>query len=353
MKKLLVCLICFLMIVSLFSCTRPNGDPPIPPEDEPETDPQPQELVPNPATDFEYEINSDQTGILINKYIGSSLNVVIPSYIEDLPVLSLKGCFDEVYSTTVVDGVFEGSSIKTVVIPETVKTIGYAAFVDCRDLTQIIIPANSNLMYIGGCAFENCTSLEKIDLSTTQLKKIEELAFRECINLKEIKFPDTLEEIKKRAFYKCSALLELDLPQSLAKIEGGAFGYCASLKRVVIPPNLNLTSLDEAIFYGIPVVEQIVFKEGREEITGYGLILTDANVEIVVPQSVRKFSPLPFFINPPANIIITFLGNAPEIVDNKDFYWFESATIYYDPYTIGWETFVWNEKIEMKPLPEN
>lgn len=306
----------------------------------------------NPASDFEYEINSDQTGIHINKYIGTAEHVVIPSEINGLPVLTLKGILSKSYPTIIDEGVFEGTSVKTVVVPETINTIGDSAFYGCTELSEITILPSSNLTYIAGNAFANCINLEKIDLSSTQVKWIDILAFRGCSNLKEIKFSQTLEEIREKAFYECSSLREIVFSPNLTQIKGGAFAYCTSLKRIVIPAKLNLSSVDEAVFHNVPSLKLIVFEEGRDQIAGYAFLQTDASVEIIVPKSVKSFSPLTFLINPSTPITVTFLGDAPKIED-EDADWFGEPTIYYDPTTNGWEYFAWNEKFNVKPIQIN
>ena len=267
-------------------------------------------------------------------------------------MISLAGVPDQQYPTVVAEGAFENQNIQTVVIPNTIKAIGALSFNNCKKLTQVTFSTNSNLTYVNGSAFANCVKLEKIDFSSTTLKGLDVLAFRGCTSLKEVTFSNTLVEIREHAFYKCSALSEIDFPQSLTKIEGGAFAYCTSLKRVSISTKLELTSFDEAMFHNVPALEQIIFEEGREEITGYALFQTDASVEIIVPKSVKRFSPLPFLINPSTNITIVFLGDAPKIVDD-DTDWFGNPFVYYDQKTNGWDKFAWNGKYTVKPIQTN
>lgn len=356
MKKLFAITLCLLLPLSLLlACTHQQGNTPDTSTNEQttmeptveETTPQAPDLA--PESDFEYTVNSAQSGILISKYIGSSEHVVIPSTIEGLPVLSLRGVPNQQYPTAVDQGVFEGTGIKTIVIPETVQAIGYAAFRGCQELIRVTIVANSELTTISGSAFADCVNLETIDLTTTKVKLIDTMAFQGCASLKEIIFPNTLEEIHEKAFYECSALSEIALPDNLTVIQDASFAYCTSLKRITVPAKLNLTSLQEAILHNVPALTQIVFEDGREEITGYAFVQTDASVEIIVPQSVKQFSPLPFLIDPATSITITFKGNAPNIVDD-DTDWFGDPTIYYDPTTDGWDIFTWNEKFEVIPI---
>ena len=42
-----------------------------------------------PASDFEYDLNKEGTGVVIKKYKGKATDVVIPSVIEEFPVVEL------------------------------------------------------------------------------------------------------------------------------------------------------------------------------------------------------------------------------------------------------------------------
>ncbi len=354
MRKVLVLLLAVSFFVVAFSGCNNSENPPINDESTVHTTgEQKQSTEPNPATDFEYHTNSSQTGILIDKYIGTSEHVIIPSYIDHLPVLSLRGVADDQVSTAIAEGVFEDQSIQTVMIPETVKVIGHKCFKNCQNLKSVTIASNSSLTDISGRSFENCTKIEEIDLSSTQVKAIGSSAFRGCANLKSISFSNTLKKIQEKAFYECSSLLEVNFPESLTDVGGGSFAYCTSLKKIEVPTKLNLTSLNESIFHNVPNIEKIVFKEGRESITGYAFINTDADIEIIVPSSVKDFSPLPFLFNPPAQIIISFLGNAPKIVEDKNVAWIEEAIIRYNSETTGWESFAWKDKCDMQSSAPN
>lgn len=349
MRKILVLLLAVSLLAISFSGCNNSEEPSINENSSNTTGEQSQPTEPNPASDFEYEINSTQTGVLINKYIGASEHVVIPSHIDNLPVLSLKGVADVQRPSAIAEGAFEKQNIQTVAIPKTVKVVGYKCFKDCQSLISVSIAQDSSLTNINGSAFENCAQIEEIDIGLTHVKEIGSLAFRGCTNLKSVVFSTTLETIKEKAFYECSSLLEVDFPESLTDIEGGAFAFCASLKKIEIPTKLNLTSLSEAIFHDVPNIETVIFKEGRESITGYALIQTSANIQIVVPSSVKRFSPLPFLFNPPAKTTIKFLGNAPTIVEDKDVSWVNDVIIRHNPETAGWESFAWKDKCEIQP----
>ena len=300
--------------------------------------------------DFQYKIVGGER-VFITKYVGNDETVVIPSKIENLPVTVLSGVEDADYPGVVNEGVFEGSDVKTVVLPDTLITIGGRSFLNCEKLTKVILEPVSSLRVIAGKAFANCVALMGIDLSGTNVYTIDTQAFEGCTALKEIRFCGAVTEIGARAFYNCVSLQEIALPKELVKIGKAALGNCASVKRITIPSKLELypQSLDEAVFYAENecALEQIVFEEGREEINGYAFFDLTSNVEIIIPASVKKFSPDPFFLHASAKIV--FLGDCPEIL-KKEFYGNPTVSISYDSNTKGWENCAWKGQYTLEPM---
>ena len=76
----------------------------------------------NPASDFEYDLNSEGTGVVIKGYKGKVADVIIPSIIEDFPVVELG------YKA------FQESKIVSVIIPDNVTLINSFAFSGCTSL---------------------------------------------------------------------------------------------------------------------------------------------------------------------------------------------------------------------------
>ena len=342
MKKSFVLLMFALLVLALAACEVPN---PV----------NPGGLAENPASDFQYEISPDGKSVYINKYIGTSEDVVIPSKIDDLPVTTLRGIpYGEEPYIGLLEGAFENCPIKTVVIPATVEIISNDAFKNCSELTSVTISENSQLGgYLWWGAFQDCKKLEKIDLSFTKITKIDSFAFAGCTALTEIRLPDSLLEIGSCAFSECSALLEIELPKNLMKIEGEAFGYCSSLKKITVPAQLDLRAVDSAIFHNTPSLEKIIFEEGREELSGYSFfgIPAEANVEIEVPKSVKRFSLSPFSVS--GKVKFVFLGDCPELVKGSggsQGYYKELPTMCYDASRNGWDTCEWIKQFPHEPV---
>lgn len=175
------------------------------------------------ANDFyRYSIRPDGT-IRIHEYIGNEDTVEVPEKIEGRTVTAIgiqKGfvhCFSEC------------RSIKTVIIPDTVREIGEKAFWNCPELVDVFLP--SNLVEMGANAFENCMKLSFVKIPSS-LAFIPPFAFANCKSLEGVTFFEGLEQIGYGAFQDCTSLNEIKLPESLKKIDRAAFAYCTSLNAV-------------------------------------------------------------------------------------------------------------------------
>lgn len=190
----------------------------------------------NPPSDFDYDLNKEGTGVIIEKYKGKATDVIIPSVIEDFPVVTLGV------------KVFCESSIVSVVIPDSVTGISYEAFRGCKSLQKITLP--KSLVYIGQECFAYCSllkeitlpeGLEKIYREAFQYSGLESVsipnsvlvieyeAFKGCGNLKTVNIGNGVQVIGRYAFGSCSALTTVTIGNGVKSIDGGAFANCSSL----------------------------------------------------------------------------------------------------------------------------
>lgn len=129
--------------------------------------------------------------------------VIIPSHIDGSPVRKIdEDCFDA------------HSEILKVVLPDTIRIIGYHAF-------------NS------------------------------------CYNLREINFPDGLAEIGGWSLAHTS-ISEAVLPDSVRKLGYGAFNGCNRLTTVILSP--NITRIDENTFQSTVRLESVTIPSADIEI---------------------------------------------------------------------------------------
>lgn len=105
-------------------------------------------------------------------------------------------------------------------LPESLKSIGSCAFINCTSLTNIELP--DSLTVLGNGAFNTCTSLESVELSA-DLIHIESTTFFECENLTSISIPEGVRSIGHSAFNGCRNLTSIEIPASVTSIFPGAF----------------------------------------------------------------------------------------------------------------------------------
>ena len=111
------------------------------------------------------------------------------------------------------------------------------------NLTSVVLP--ESVKKVGKSTFEQCRSLESIDLSGVTELDTENL-FANCHSLKSVILPDNLTEIGPYMFSNCKSLVSLTIPQSVTVIGEKAFSQCA-IETIVLPQ--NLTEIGTKAFY--------------------------------------------------------------------------------------------------------
>ncbi|MDO4272176.1 MAG: leucine-rich repeat domain-containing protein [Eubacteriales bacterium] len=179
---------------------------------------------------------------------------------------------------------FSSCRLKSVFIPDSVKSIEGGAFSSCKQLEQVRFP--KNLTEIEDRTFANCKSLTQIKFPD-KLKKIGRGAFSDC-GIAYAEFPDTLTYIDDEAFWQCSFLETIKLPKNLTNVGSLAFYSCELLKEAVIPASLK--QLGNA-FYNCRGLEKIEIQTGVEKITRAAFYGCHNLKEIHIPESVYYIDP--------------------------------------------------------------
>ena len=144
---------------------------------------------------------------------------------------------NEIYELTRCNTNAEGK----VIVPDGVTYIDHHAFHGCIYITEIVLP--NSLCGIGDCAFEDCISLERINIP----EKVTYLGwylFEGCKNLKEIICHNSIEGIGAHAFQNCKSLVDFPFTDNITSIGYFAFSGCNSLRRIHISKKLEKISFD-------------------------------------------------------------------------------------------------------------
>ena len=196
-------------------------------------------------------------------------------------------------------------NLETIILPESVTSIGSYAFYNCTNLAKIVIP--KSVTSIGNSAFLGCQSLAETYFNGTKeeftailsdnysnpcrcnsalylngskedssfivipdgktsisykefenltriatitipdsVTSIEDYAFSGSTGLTSITIPDSVTSIGDNAFYGCTGLTSITIPESVTSIGSSAFEGCTGLTSITIPA--SVTSIDSSAF---------------------------------------------------------------------------------------------------------
>ncbi|MBR5173771.1 MAG: leucine-rich repeat domain-containing protein, partial [Clostridia bacterium] len=151
------------------------------------------------------------------------------------------------------------TEVTSFTINENCKIISPRAFTKCENLTSIVIP--DSVISIGEYAFFCCTSLRSITMGKN-VTFIGGFAFDGCTGITDIVIPDGVTSIGDLTFAGCTNLKNVTLGKGIITIGYLAFSDCTSLESIVIPD--TVTEIDDLVFEGCTNLTDVYFA-GTEE----------------------------------------------------------------------------------------
>jgi hypothetical protein len=130
--------------------------------------------------------------------------------------------------------------LKTVIMTDSVTSIGHAAFANCYNLMTVRM--SSSIESIGISAFQGCENLVSIKIPEL-VTKIESNTFSGCRKLISITIPNSVTTIETQAFTGCRGLIDIDIPESVTTIGSHIFEYCWSLETIRLPSSIRCIKL--------------------------------------------------------------------------------------------------------------
>ncbi|MEK5209630.1 leucine-rich repeat protein [Psychrobacillus sp. FSL H8-0510] len=226
-------------------------------------------LKENPVTDFKYTTHSGTKEVTITDYLGVGTDVVIPAYIQGNPVAYIG------------NSAFKGNNLKSVILPEGIKTIASNAFqnnlltsvnlpnkltkielnaFENNQLETILLP--SSLTTLGNYVFKN-NKLKSVDIPNSIISmglevfsnnKITNVTFKKDVkygsgtflnnNIKSVSFEDGVTTIGNSMFEK-NQITSVDIPASVRTIGSRTFSENL-LTKVKLPE--GVTSIGSSSF---------------------------------------------------------------------------------------------------------
>src|SRR5574344_1116019 len=270
-------------------------------------------------------------GTIINDNVvdGQFMDIIIPSYIDSLPVVSIsdmafKSCTSGypytyndntsdiellssgstcmkniIYSLEISDGIitigkgaFVENYLTSVTIPDSVTTIGESAF-DSDDLTNIMI--GNNVISIGDSAF-SYNQLTSVTIPNS-VTSIGNYAFA-MNQLTNVTIPNSVTTIGEAAFYR-NQLTSVTIPDSVTSISAYAFDG-NQLTSVTIPN--SVTSIGDSAFAMNPLTSVTI----PDSVTSIGddAFASNQLTSVTIPNSVKSIGDYAFYNNQLTSITI-------------------------------------------------
>lgn len=195
-------------------------------------------------------------------------------------------------------------SLVSLVLPDKLKYISGSsggnggAFAECANLSgSLVIP--EGVVEIGYAAFADCTSLTGTLTLPSTLKKIGEKkgytggwdgAFKHCNFVCELILPEGLEVIGLGSFTECKNLYgELRLPDGLKEIGESAFAGCENFSGDLIIPQ-GITDIPNNCFNGTWLGGALVLHDGITTIGDGAFANTGLKGELRLPRDLEVIS---------------------------------------------------------------
>lgn len=218
-------------------------------------------LVVGASPDNDYDFTVTHGEATIRGYTGPGGDVVIPSTLGGYPVVAIS----RYRAGGPVFGPNE--TLTSIVIPDSVTSIGAWAFEGSTSLTSIEIPDSVTFIETG--AFTGCTSLATInvDPDNSDFSSISGVLFNAEQTVlhtypagktdSAYEIPDSVTSIGIWAFSGCKSLTNVEIPDSVTSIGHQAFQGCTNLERTIFrgsAPSISSlvfanTAPDFAVFY--------------------------------------------------------------------------------------------------------
>lgn len=218
-----------------------------------------------------FRTDSDEASV--TGYSGYDNNLEIPSEVDGKPVTKIEN----------MEG--SNSSVRSLIIPDSVTSIGSSACRSMSSVEEVTFP--SSLEGIGMFAFANCTSLRKINLPDS-VTFIGAEAFAWCKKLQSVSLPSSCSHIGRGAFFHCGQLEEIKLREANAD-DSATNAYKEVNGAILTADGKTLVAFPQA------AGKEAVVPDGVETI-GYGAFAGASRLEkVTLPDTLTNIEYMGFY----------------------------------------------------------
>ena len=202
-------------------------------------------------------------------------------------------------------------------IREGIVGVASGAFLECRDLKNLTVPAS--VRYIGTIICSSCHNLDTISVDDKNViydsrdncnaiietetnslvvgckstvipntvTSIGDSAFSGRAYLESITIPNSVTSIGDYAFSSCSSLTSVNIPESVIRIGENAFRICSDLESIIIPK--SVTTIEDATFLSCNSLKNVYYTGSQEQWNS--IVIKDNNEKLTSATIICNFIP--------------------------------------------------------------
>ena len=208
------------------------------------------------------------------------------------------------------------TSLKNLVIGNSVTTIGNSAFSDCTGLTTVTWNARNvqDFQSTGGRPFSNCKNLTEFVFGE-EVEHIPDYLCYKLTTLKNLVIGNSVTSIGEWAFHRCTSLTEVTIPNSVTTIGGLAFYSCTGLQKVTIGNSVK--SIGDKAFYFCTDLKTVTIGNSVKSIGDKAFYFCNGLTEVSIPNSVTSIGSGTF--EDCTGLKTVTIGNSVKSIGNEAF----------------------------------
>ena len=169
--------------------------------------------------------------------------------------------------------------LTSITIPDSVTSIGYDAFYNTGYYNDELNWEN-DVLYIGNWLIKPRSNISGSYEIRKETVGIGNSAFEYCGDLTSITIPDSVTSIGDYAFCACDALESITIPDSVRSIGNSAFEYCGALTSITI--GSGVTSISNKMFLYCRGLEEITVSEDNPVYHSAGNCLIERETKTLI-----------------------------------------------------------------------
>ncbi len=233
------------------------------------------------------------------RFIADSLRAMTQLDLSAVEIEAYSDVDNPVFGTattypahTIPNTAFFGMNLTSVVLPQQLRTVGFAAFAGCNQLLKVELPATVDS--IGSYAYSGCGSLTSVSLPST-VRAMGQGSFSRCPVLAEASID--CKSIGSDAFKGCTALASVSLGKDVAFVGAGAFAGCTALTSVDLASPSAITGIGDDAFVSSGITQFNIKACPQLTAVGQWAFANTPLASVDLPESVESVGDGAFFYN--------------------------------------------------------